>query len=221
VVFVFFFALLAAGRAFSQVVPDNGSGTANLPPAPFAYAGATQIIDGLAPGDTIDNNNLWYIYTSVSEVPGGSFVGGNKQTYNAQMPFSMTGTGSLVGFSRSLTIPVAIETHSAHRTPGTTPQTFDTDLFQLFGQLPLGDPDFDLLRITAGTGFGMPSPGTATLTQAGAFWSVSSFFDVTYRIDFIGKPGGALSGRSGSTTGTSRFTLGQTTPVELTRFTAD
>jgi hypothetical protein len=47
------------------------------------------------------------------------------------------------------------------------------------------------------------------LTQVGAGqWSCYSFFDITYRIDFIGKPGGTFSGMSGSTTGTIRMRQG-------------
>jgi hypothetical protein len=74
------------------------------------------------------------------------------------------------------------------------------------GQLT-GDPDFDLLRITAGSSFGLPSPGHTTLTRQGppgSGWAVDSFFDITYRIDFVGT-GGTLGGHSGSTTGTVRM----------------
>ena len=72
-----------------------------------------------------------------------------------------------------------------------------------------GDPDFDLLRITAGTDFGMPSPGHTTLRkQPGGDWAVDSFFDITYRIDFVGHPGGHVGGMSGSTTGTIRMQTG-------------
>src|SRR6185436_526698 len=72
-----------------------------------------------------------------------------------------------------------------------------------------GDPDFDLLRVTAGNDFGMPSPGHTTLTQLpGGNWDVDSFFDITYRIDFVGKAGGPFGGMSGSTTGTIRMQTG-------------
>jgi hypothetical protein len=37
---------------------------------------------------------------------------------------------------------------------------------------------------------------------------VDSFFDITYRIDFVGAPGGPLGGMSGSTTGTIRMQAG-------------
>lgn len=216
-----FAALFVAGPGVCQVVPDNGSGTANLPPAPFAYAGTTQIVNGLAPGDTINNVNTWYGYVGVSEVPGGA-LGGMVQSYTALMSFAMTGTGTLASFSRSLVVPLStVQTQSSPRVPFTTPQAFTTDLFMLQGQLPPGDPDFDLLRITAGTGFGLPSPGSTILTQAGSNWAVTSVFTVQYRIDFIGHPGGALTGLSGSTTASSDFVLGSTTPVELMRFAAD
>ncbi len=43
----------------------------------------------------------------------------------------------------------------------------------LQGQI-LGDPDFDLLRITGGYAFLMPSPGHTTLTQVGSLWAVDS-----------------------------------------------
>jgi hypothetical protein len=95
-------------------------------------------------------------------------------------------------------------------------RSHDTDFLGLQGQLPPGDPDFDLLRVTAGTSFGLPSPGHTTLTQLpGGNWNVDSFFDITYRIDFIGAPGGPLGGMSGSTTGTIRMQAGIPEPSSL------
>jgi hypothetical protein len=78
----------------------------------------------------------------------------------------------------------------------------------MFGQV-LGDPDFDLLRLVGGSDFGLPSPGVTRLTKrVGSTWEVDSFFDITYRIDFVGAPGGPLAGMSGSTTGTVRMQIG-------------
>jgi hypothetical protein len=91
-------------------------------------------------------------------------------------------------------------------------QTYNTDLYRMFSQIAGGDPDFDLLRLVAGTDFGLPSPGQTTLTQVGPNWNVESFFDITYRIDFIGAPGGPFSGMSGSTTSQSRFQIGMPVP---------
>ena len=79
---------------------------------------------------------------------------------------------------------------------GDAVQDFDNDMFLLQGEL-FGDPDFDLLRITGGTGNGMPSPGHTTLTRLGppgSSFNVDSFFDVEYRIEFQGAPGSILEG---------------------------
>jgi hypothetical protein len=207
-------AILLLGLVFvpgafaTGVAPDNGSGTVNLPP-PLPYVAQTgtglAIINGLPAGTTIAIAPRLDGYSGASEGAGGT-LGGNIQTYNAVLHFSMTGTGTLAGFSRSLQAPVVVTTYSGFRTLGATPQSFDTDLFQLQGQIALGDADFDLLRITAGTGFGMPSPGVTTLTKMGGTdWLVNSFFDMTWRIDFIGNPGGAVAGMSGSTIGTTQI----------------
>jgi len=56
----------------------------------------------------------------------------------------MSGTGGLAGYSRDIIMPVLVEYHTAPRTPGTSPQSFDCDLVMFQGQLPPGDPDFDL-----------------------------------------------------------------------------
>jgi hypothetical protein len=121
----------------------------------------------------------------------------------------LTGTGALLGYSRNINFPISAgETHSALRIPFSPSQSFNTDLYFMQGQIGgSGDPDFDLLRITAGTGFGMPSPGHTIFTQAAGTWTVDSFFDITYRIDFVGAPAGPFGGRSGSTTGTYRFRM--------------
>ena len=125
---------------------------------------------------------------------------GETYTFDTEM-LSMTLSGGGV-----LNIPVNGETRTSPRTPGDPVQSFDTEMRRLQGQLPIGDPDFDLLRITAGADFGLPSPGHTTLTmQPDGSWAVDSFFDITYRIDFVGAPGGSLAGQSGSNFGTLRL----------------
>lgn len=126
---------------------------------------------------------------------------GETYTFDTEM-LSMTLSGS----GRVLNIPVNGEIKTSSRTPGDPVQSFDMDMHQLQGQLPPGDPDFDLLRFTAGTGFGLPGPGHTTLTQLpDGNWAIDSFFDITYRIDFVGAPGGLLASRSGSSVGTLRL----------------
>jgi hypothetical protein len=170
------------------------------------------MIDGLPPGTTIEVDARHADFFNVTRSPGGT-LGGEVEHFQSGLFLQLQGTGGLAGFNRAMNLMAQCETHTAPRTPGATIQSFDTDMFGLQGQI-VGDPDFDLLRITAGTNFGMPSPGHTTLTQIpGGDYAVDSFFDITYRIDFVGAPGGSLAGMSGSTTGTIRMALGEpTTP---------
>jgi hypothetical protein len=197
------------------VVPDNGSGTADLPPLSCAYVSLEplHIIDGLPPGTTVECDATMDSFFDIAYFAGGVH-GGQIEQFKAQLQLDLTGTGALAGYFRPAFFDVFCESHSAPRTPGDPVQSFAHELVMLQGQLPPGDPDFDLLRITGGTGFGLPSPGHTTLAAApGGNWSVDSFFDITYRIDFIGHPGGPFGGQSGSTTGTIRMQCGGTPPV--------
>ena len=211
-------ACLAASPALATpcIAPDNGGGTVTLPPAGCNYQGEDkmQIIFGLPPGATIDMIAPTFgSFFSIAEASGGD-LGGNLQDYGAILMLQMTGTGALAGFNRviNLNLPDGLSANqmtSAPRTPGTSPQSFNAEVFRLSGQIT-GDPDFDLLRITAGTDFSLPSPGQTTLTSVGGGnWNVDSLFDITYRFDFVGAHGGSLDGLSGSTFGTTRFVLGE------------
>jgi len=198
-------ALLLPAIAFAQqpgpccVLPDNGGGTAALPPnCAVGYTGPGQITDGLTPAGTLQVAARLHSFFNVVETPGGGLAG-NKQNWNATLDLNLTGTGAWLGYNRLVSMQVVGETHSAPRVPFAPVQTFATDVYTLQGQLPPADPDFDLLRITGGSGFGMPSPGQTTLTSSGGGWAVDSFFDITYRADFVGDPAGPFAGRSGST----------------------
>jgi hypothetical protein len=200
------------------VLPDDGTGTVSLPPVGCGYLSPDdvhKIIDGLPAGTTIRLGAEHQDFFGITTAPGGS-LGGEVEQFQSSLKLDLSGTGSLAGYTRTLNVHAQCETHTAPRTPGMTVQSFDTDMFRIQGQLLPGDPDFDLLRITAGTAFGLPSPGHTTLTQLpGGNWNLDSFFDITYRIDFVGAPGGPLSGMSGSTTGTIRMKAGQTVPAPL------
>ena len=102
----------------------------------------------------------------------------------------MTGTGSLLGFNRLIILPLTGPFQTidwSPRTPFAPVQNAALDLRRLQGQIT-SDPDFDLLRITGGTDFGMPSPGLVQLTTSGSGWSVTSYIDAQDRIDFLGRP---------------------------------
>jgi hypothetical protein len=215
--------LTLSGQAdAAPCIVADAAGTAGLPPVGCVYTTPDVpapnndlfIIDGLPAGTFIQMDSALHSFLGIVAAPGGT-LGGETESYQASLDMPMIGHGTLAGFNRNIVMPLStVQSHSAPRIPGTTPQAFPTDMFLLQGQI-IGDPDFDLLRITGGSGFGMPSPGHTTLTRLGppgSNWNVDSFFDITYRIDFVGAPGGQLAGRSGSTTRMARFVVGAPIP---------
>jgi len=194
------------------VAPDRGDGTIDLPAmCPYVTEdGTMDIIDGLPPGTEINSVATLHAFTGISTVNGG-MLGGEMQHFDAQLLMEMTGSGSLLGFSRTLSVPVSVEMHSGPRNPGDPVQTFPIIVFNLYGEL-YGDPDFCELRVFAGNEFGLPSPGETELTELpGGDFDVESFFDITYRIEFTGCPGSIIDGYSGATTATTRMVQGGAT----------
>jgi hypothetical protein len=211
-----FLALAIAGLLMTQtanagvcIITDN-----QLPPnCSEGYLGDVPmlIVDGLPPGTTIELVPQYNEFFNISRSPGGN-LGGEIEQFESPLYLEMTGTGSLTGFHRSLAIPVFSEVHTAPRNPGDAVQDFDTEMVQLQGEI-LGDPDFDLLSVRAGSAFGLPSPGHTTITDLNnGTWNVDSFFDVVYQIDFQGAPGSILEGFDGTTTASFRLVAGQPIP---------
>ncbi len=199
------------------IVPDDNL---PLPPVGCEYRSPDEvfeIIDGLPAGNVIEIEGALFDFINITDGPGGSFVGGNSQTFDAHFEMPITGTGAhLGGFSRFITMDVAVETHTAPRTQGDAVQTFNTEMFFLHGSI-FNDPDFASLILRAGAGFGLPSPGQTTLTEiGGGAYNVDSFFDITYEIDFVGAPGGVLDGMAGTTQGSIRIQAGEPIPEPST-----
>jgi len=204
---------LTAGSAGGQcIVPDNGNGTATMPPAGCTYlttTGDMRIVNGLLAGDTIEIDARLENFFAVNEVAGGLF-GGTTTSYGAQLVLPMQGTGSLSGFARFIVMQLPNDGNNFFdcfpRINGDPLQSFEMQLRGLHGEV-FGDPDFCLLRISSGFDVNPPSTGWTVLDDMPAnTWQVDSFFDINYRIEFQGCPGSLLEGLSGTTELVVRFT---------------
>ena len=189
---------------------DNGQHTVTLPPEHAAYRTATDTIrlfDGLAPGGAleIDAQLGGFFCATPGCAVGGGDLGGDSVTFDATFDLTIEGNTAYADLKRHIALPVTVEVHNEPSQAGQPVQRLDTQLFALQGSL-VGDPDFNLLTITAGADHGLPSPGFTTVTSQGdGSFLVDSFFDITYQIDFEGAPGGALDGLSVSSQGTIRI----------------
>lgn len=187
-------------------LPDPGSGTVDLPPDGCTYLSPANfhvIVDSLPPGTELQVNVAHASFTNITRTPGGS-LGGETETFDSEVRLQIHGTGALDSYERVLVMTgVAVEIDTAPKQPGQPTQAFSTDMRSLVGEiLPAdGDPDFSLLRITAGTELGMPSPGNTTLIETASF-DVRSSFNVSYQIEMVGAAGGPLAGLNSTTTGT-------------------
>lgn len=192
------------------VVEDNGSGTIDLPPASCGYLTADElhmIVDGLPPGTTINVHIIHGGFSGVMTTPGGN-LGGEVEQFDSVVFIEMEGTGDLAGFQANIGLNAPVEIHTAPTQPGMPVQTFETEMVALQADLgPLGDGNFEMLNIVAGSDFGLFSPGETTLYQQTPLvgdpeYIVDSRFEVNYQIEFVGAGGGPLAGMTGITTAT-------------------
>lgn len=187
-------------------LPDNGSGTVDLPPAGCSYLSPGNfhaIVNSLPPGTQLEVNVTHRGFTNITRTPGGA-LGGEIEQFDSEVRLEIHGRGTLVSYDRVVVLPgVPVEIHTAPKQPGEPYQTFDSDLRSIVAEISPGDldSDFQLLRITAGTDNGMPSPGSTTLVETNSFDTFGKF-DVAYQIEMIGRAGGPLAGLSSTTTGT-------------------
>jgi len=208
------------------IAPDSGIGTVELPPGLCDYVNEDpqrpyEIFDGLPPGTTIVlepvHEGFFCPGSSATcsvilppgqcETPGGS-LGGSVSCHESEVRLDVRGTGLLLGFERTLFVPLVGEFHTGPRNPGDQTQLFPQAVQRWEGEI-LGDPDFCTFRFRAGDAHGLSSPGIAQLVeQPGGGFSIDSFFDLTYQIEFQGCTGSAIEGFGGTTQGMIPITIG-------------
>lgn len=138
----------------------------------------------------------------------GGLLGGEQLRSRGTIELSITGTNTLDGYERELSLPIILEIHAAPRTAGDAVQDFAVELMVLDGRIER-DHDFETFFISAGDSASLASPGNLTVTrQADGKYRVDGYIDINYEIEFAGALGGPFAGAVGTTVATTRFVLG-------------
>ncbi len=134
---------------------DNGMGTVDLPPC-CPYVSPTQlhmIIAGLPPGTTIllaPQHQEFLCRSSTTTGPcriSGGPLGGEVENFTSTAVFQLSGTGALSGWTRTVTVPLAVPGRHGAAQCRASVQTFNTNMELIQGAIAAGDPDFASLRI--------------------------------------------------------------------------
>jgi hypothetical protein len=149
-------------------------------------------IKNLTDPDEIYALKLEHNQLSINEEVLGGVLHGAIESGNSSVTVHLTGTE----VAHSVTLPARFEVHSAPHNPGAEIDTFATDMYRIEGALS-NDRVFRSLHLVGGSGNGYPSPGQMTLIDKGDSVLVDSFFNIGYRIEFVGADGGPLAGQSG------------------------
>jgi hypothetical protein len=95
-------------------------------------------------------------------------------------------------------IPANFEVHTAPHPEELREMSFDTHMHSIEGQGTNVGP-FAAFRLVGGTANGYESPGRTSLIPEGdGNFAIDSTFNIGYRIDYVGAPGGPLDGASGT-----------------------
>jgi hypothetical protein len=202
---------MIASPAMAIFSAPNYGGTANIPGG--GYVSPADIHAWLnAGGQVTAEMRAYHGVFGVAIVKPGGILGGQVENYTSSLVFTITGTGPLQGWSRTVVVPANCETHLAPRQVGAPVQDFDTNMYRIEGGIT-NDPDFEYFQVTAGTGDGFDSPGHTTLyQQKDGSWLVDSNFQIGYQIKYKGAKGGKLDGVEDVATGTITMTANPADP---------
>ena len=195
---------LLAGRIDNPptALPESGEGSIVWPPV--TSEGRPGLTEGWFAAQRLAPARALLVRMNLRATPGadmypGSPLGGGLSVGNDMLELEVFGEGAWSSFHRTITVPVQTFINWGPEANHQPKQGRAADLYFLYGELA-ADPDFSLLRISGGTGFGMPSLGHTTIEkQANGDWKLDSGYDLTYRIEWSGAPGSALAGQGGTT----------------------
>ena len=133
----------------------------------------------------------------------GGILGGTVNKFSSSLQIEVAGTGQFKGYNRTITLDADCEAHAGPWDPNESVISFDTHMVRIEGSLE-NDPDFESFRIVGGLDNGYPSPGHQTAArQEDGTYALDSMFQIGFRVEYVGAPGGAFEGYAGSSEGTA------------------
>ncbi len=201
-------------KAIARPLPQN-SLTAQLPPCDgvgvkYKYVNAEWRfhlrIEGATPEEALQLRLEHGIKTCPAPVPLPGLGGPSTENFDSNLRLEISGEGNLEGVHCTIVInDVPVQATSQPRDPALAVEMFGAEITSLDGMIPAPETScnlFSSLRVRAGAGLGIglnQTLGTTKITARGdGDHDVESFFDVFFRIDWVGKAGGPLDGLSGT-----------------------
>lgn len=194
-----------AAAAPCEVTPEP-NGDIILPPAGCSYQGNIDTIHAVlatAKPDTkiIIDANHWEFLCQAGHLKYCTRKGGplgQIEEFESALTLNVTVVSPSGSTSGSVTIPTQVKVASGPLNAISGPFNTPTEMLQIMGSGSDGF-FFDSLTITAGSDFGYPSPGQVSIGPISPNGTVSlqSSFDIGFRMEFTGAPGGPLDGLDG------------------------
>lgn len=202
-----------AGRTTNLIasLPESGKGSIVWPPT--TAEGRPGTTPGWFSSQRLAPARALLVRMNLLATPGadlypGGTLGGELSVGYDQLVLEIIGEGAWSAYRRTVTLPVQTFVNWGPKADHQARQGRAADVHFLYGQIS-GDPDFGLLRVTGGSGFGMPSVGhTLAEKQANGDYQFDSQYDLTYRVEWSGASGGLLAGESGAVQATLEMQAG-------------